>query len=151
MKSVNWRTAGVIGGAVFVVAITALPYHGLRVLADATAALPQTLEAKTNREGTVSVTVTPRNLSRDAATWEFEISFNSHIQAVDQDITKAVVLIDAAGKAHAPISWKGDPPGGHHRKGLLRFRSVPGNPATVELQMRGIGGVDVRTFRWKLE
>lgn len=126
------------------------PFSSGNAQAATSAAGPAALAAQTREEGNVSVTVIPRNLSADAASWDFEITFTSHVQAVDQDLTKTVVLIDAVGKPHAPIGWDGDPPG-HHRKGLLRFKPLAGKPTAVELRMQGIGGVAVRTFRWRLE
>jgi hypothetical protein len=127
------------------------PFSPNNAVAAMPAARPAALAAQTSREGNVSVTVIPRNFSPEAASWDFEISFESHTQAVDQDLTKAAVLIDAAGKSHAPIGWEGDPPGGHHRKGLLRFKPLAGKPTSVELRIQGIGGVEVRAFRWRLE
>jgi hypothetical protein len=48
-------------------------------------------------------------------------------------------------------SWSGDPPGGHHRKGVLQFPAPTNNPATYEVHVKGVGGVDVRIFRWDLK
>ena len=108
------------------------------------------LTAQVSREGNVNVTVTPRNLAPGASSWDFEVVLETHTQPLDQDLTKAAVLIDAQGKSHAPRGWDGDPPGGHHRRGVLRFQSLAGNPAAVELRLSGVGGTDVRTFRWQL-
>jgi hypothetical protein len=47
--------------------------------------------------------------------------------------------------------WTGDPPGGHHRKGVLQFAPPAEPPAAVELQLSGIGGVATRSFRWQLK
>jgi len=107
--------------------------------------------AQTNREGGVTVKVTPRNLAPDAASWDFEITLETHTQALNQDLTRSAVLIDAAGKSHPAVGWEGDPPGGHHRRGVLRFKPLPGKQAAVELRVTGIGGVEVRKFRWQLE
>ena len=107
------------------------------------------LTAQISREGGVNVTVTPRNLAPNATSWDFEVVLETHTQPLDQDLTKVAVLVDAQGKAHAPLGWKGDPPGSHHRRGVLQFRPLAGNPAMVELRLHGIGGVD-RTFRWQI-
>ena len=66
------------------------------------------------------------------------------------DLARAAQLVDARGKPQGPLAWEGDPPGGHHRRGVLRFRPPAGNPATVELRILDVGGVAVRTFRWSL-
>ncbi len=107
------------------------------------------LKAQTSREGGVTVTVTPRNVADGASSWDFEVVLETHTHPLDQDLTKTVVLIDAQGKLHGPFAWDGTPPGGHHRRGVLRFQPLAGNPAAVELRIQGVGGVD-RTFRWQI-
>jgi len=109
------------------------------------------LAAQTSREGGVTVTVTPKNLAPGAPSWDFEVTLETHTQPLSQDLTRAVLLIGAQGPPQSPLAWEGDPPGGHHRHGLLRFRPPAGHPAIVELRILGIGGVDVRTFRWRLD
>jgi len=108
------------------------------------------LTARTSREGNVNVTVTPRNLASGASSWDFEVVLETHTQPLDQDLAKVAALIDAQGQSHAPLAWEGDPPGGHHRRGMLRFRPLAGDPAEVELRISGVGGTGVRTFRWQL-
>jgi len=108
------------------------------------------LTARTSREGNVNVTVTPRSLVPGAPSWDFEVVLETHTQPLDQDLAKVATLIDAQGKSHAPLAWEGDPPGGHHRRGMLRFQPLAGNPAAVELRISGVGGTGVRTFRWQL-
>jgi hypothetical protein len=65
-----------------------------------------------------------------------------------EDLTKAAVLVDGAGRRYTPVAWQGDPPGGHHRKGILRFPAPPEPAKSFELQMQGIGGVSQRVFQW---
>ena len=108
------------------------------------------LTPQTSRDGNVNVTVTPRSLAPGASSWDFEVVLETHTQPLDQDLTKVVALIDAQGRPHAPLAWEGSPPGGHHRRGLLRFQPLAGNPATVQLRLQGIGGVD-RAFSWQLK
>lgn len=109
------------------------------------------LAAQTSREGGVVVKVVPRISMPGTTSWDFEITLETHTQALNQDLTRSAVLIDAAGNSHAPISWEGDPPGGHHRRGLLRFQPLPGKQTAIELRITAIGGVEVRAFRWRLE
>lgn len=106
---------------------------------------------QTSREGAVTVKIVPRSLAPDAQSWDFEITLDTHAEPLTQDLVSAAALIDATGSVHAPIGWEGDPPGAHHRQGLLRFQPLAGSPAVVELHMRGIGGVPDRVFRWKLQ
>jgi hypothetical protein len=49
---------------------------------------------------------------------------------------KAAVLVDDRGVEHRPAGWKGDPPGGHHRKGTLEFAPVAPRPGAVELRVQ---------------
>lgn len=107
-------------------------------------------EEQTSREGGVTVKVAPRSLAPTAQSWDFEVTLDTHTQPLSQDLIDATTLIDADGNVHAPLGWEGDPPGGHHRHGLLRFKPPVGNQAAVELRMQGIGGVPVRVFRWQL-
>lgn len=106
-------------------------------------------EERVSREGAVTVNVVPRNLASDAQSWDFEVTLDTHTQPLVQDLISATVLIDSKGNAYTPVSWDGDPPGGHHRNGLLRFRPLPGNQAIVELLMKDVGDVPVRVFRWE--
>ena len=108
------------------------------------------LETQTNREGSVTVKVTPRDLSPQAESWDFEIVFDTHTTALDQDMRRMAVLSDGSETAQPPLAWDGDPPGGHHRKGVLRFQPLPGSPKWLELRINGIGSVSQRVFRWRL-
>jgi hypothetical protein len=96
----------------------------------------------------VTVKVTPRTLSGGA--WEFEIAFDTHTQALNDDLVKTASLL-ADGKPLAPASWQGDPPGGHHRKGVVSFKPVSPMPQAIELQIRREGEAAPRTFRWELK
>lgn len=109
------------------------------------------LATQTSREGGVTVKVMPKNLKPGASSWDFEITLETHTQPLNQDLTRMALLVDAQGKSQGPLAWEGDPPGGHHRHGLLRFRPLTGKPAAVELRILGVGGVEVRMFRWQLE
>jgi len=140
------RTRRRIIGLLFLMIATA---GGITFAAAANAA-SSGLTAQTSREGNVNVTVTPRSLAPGASSWDFEVVLETHTQPLDQDLTKVAALIDAQGKPHAPLAWEGSPPGGHHRRGLLRFQPLAGNPATVQLRLQGIGGVD-RAFNWQLK
>ncbi len=139
MKRTSWRYLGVV------FLMMAVSWWGNAFAA------PPGLTEQTSREGGVTVKVTPRNLGPGASSWVFEVVLETHTQPLDQDLTKAAALVDAQGKAHAPLAWEGSPPGGHHRSGLLRFQPLPGNPAAVELRIQGIGGVAARVFRWQLK
>jgi hypothetical protein len=112
----------------------------------AAAAAPQT-----SNEGGVVVRVTPGRFAPDAATWDFEVVFETHTVQLTGDPAQFTVLLDPQGQAHAPLRWDGDPPGSHHRKGVLRFKPLRPAPASVTLKMRGVGGVPERTFTWSVD
>jgi hypothetical protein len=98
--------------------------------------------------GGVTVRATPGPLSGDA--WEFQITFDTHSQDLRDDVAKSASLV-ADGATSAPLEWRGDPPGGHHRKGVLRFKAPAARPAAVELRLSRPGEAEPRVFRWKLE
>lgn len=142
MKRIGWRLVGVL-----IVTMTMSWGNAFAATPDAVAS---GRTAQISREGNATVTVTPRSVAAGARSWDFEVVLENHTQALDQDLTKVAALIDAQGQAHPPLAWEGDPPGGHHRRGLLRFRPLAGDPAAVALRLQGIGGVD-RVFRWQLK
>ena len=108
------------------------------------------LGTRTSMENGVSISVTPLEVGAGAKSWNFEVTMNTHTTPLEQDLTKLSLLVDAAGARHAPTAWKGDPPGGHHRKGVLEFAPLAGSPQFVELQIRDVGSTEARTFRWQL-
>jgi hypothetical protein len=134
--------------------MSALSSAGLALMALLVLASPNGAAAdtkpQTNREGGVTVKATPLSISRQAARWDFELEISTHAVPLEQDMVRAAVVIDGAGNAQPPLAWDGDGPGGHHRKGVLRFLPPEDRPEFVELRIRGIGGVDERVFRWRL-
>lgn len=111
-------------------------------------ALGAVAASQTSNLGGVVVRVTPGRLAPGVATWDFEVVFETHTAQLTGDPAQFTVLIDPQGQAHVPLRWDGDPPGGHHRKGVLRFKPLRPAPATVTLEMRGIGGVPEHAFAW---
>jgi hypothetical protein len=108
------------------------------------------IEEQTSREGAVTVKVAPRGLAPGAQSWDFAVTLETHTQPLTQDMVSAATLLDAAGNVHVPLGWEGYPPGGHHRKGVLRFQP-PVNPSgLIELHISGVGGVSERVFRWRI-
>ncbi len=119
-------------------------------LALSTAALAApALSPQTSSASAVMITVTPRPL--DAGAWEFDVALNTHSHALDDDLLKSAVLVTADGKQLAPTSWRGDGPGGHHRRGVLRFDSVAPSTAEVELRIARPGEAVPRSFHWTLK
>jgi hypothetical protein len=106
------------------------------------------LAPQTSTQSSVTVKVTPRNLQADA--WEFDVVFDTHSQELKDDLLKNAVLVAADGALVAPTAWQGDPPSGHHRKGVLRFDGLKPAPQNVELRINRAGEPKPRSFRWKL-
>lgn len=103
---------------------------------------------QTSNERGIKVTVAPRALA--AATWDFEVTLESHTRSLNDDLAKSAVLI-ADGTRYLPSGWEGAAPGGHHRKGVLRFKAVAPQPPLIELQIRLAGDASPRSFRWTLK
>jgi hypothetical protein len=111
------------------------------------AAPPAAYETKTDKQGAVTVAVKPIEIAEGAASWTFEVVLDTHSVELDDDLAAQSVLIDGQGNEYRPISWEGDPPGGHHRKGVLKFTTLS-QADMIQLKIRGIGGVVERIFRW---
>ena len=109
------------------------------------------LAARTSDEAGIKVIVTPKALGLGAKVWEFEVVLDTHTKPLNDDLAQITVLMDEAGRRYVPVAWQGDPPGGHHRKGILQFSAPAEMPKSVELQIKGVGGVATRTFRWEVQ
>ncbi len=109
-----------------------------------------TLEAQKNDEGAVSVSVTPQDVSKSAGAWRFAVQFNTHVTPISQDMVAVASLTDEKGAEEQPSAWEGDPPGGHHRHGVIVFQPINPTPSTLTLHIREVGGVADRTFTWNL-
>lgn len=101
---------------------------------------------QTSNERGIKVTVAPQAVA--AATWDFEVALESHTQSLNDDLARSSILV-ADGKQYLPLSWEGAPPGGHHRKGLLRFKMIVPQPGSIELQLRFAGDAAPRSFKWQ--
>jgi len=106
-------------------------------------------EARSNDTAGVSIVIKPKPIEPSTTVWEFDVTMNTHVKPLTEDLTAVSVLIENKGQRIKPIAWQGDKPGGHHRRGVLQFPAPAGTPATFELQMTSVGGVDLRTFRWE--
>jgi len=107
--------------------------------------------ARSSNAAGVRVVVTPKNLGPGVTVWEFEVVMDTHSNPLNENLIQVAALVDEAGRRYTPVAWQGDPPGGHHRKGVLQFLAPAGMPKSIELRMNGVGGADTRTFRWELK
>lgn len=109
------------------------------------------LETRSSDVSGVKVVVTPRAVEAGAKVWEFDVVLDTHSRALSEDIARASMIVDDAGRRFPALAWEGDAPGGHHRKGVLRF-TAPAPPVQfIELKMEAVGGAEARTFRWDLK
>jgi hypothetical protein len=108
------------------------------------------LAAVSNDVGGVRVVVAPKAVAAKAD-WEFAVTMDTHTKPLDDDLTKTAVLVVDGGKKYTPLAWQGDPPGGHHRKGVLRFPAPTEQIKSFELQIQGSGGEVKRVFQWTIK
>lgn len=133
MSNVIFRTFALLAVFLFQIGVTAA----------------QSLPSQTSSQSGVTIKVTPKNLT--GSVWEFDVVFDTHTQELKDDLLKSAVLVDASGAQTSPIGWKGDPPAGHHRKGILRFNPVTPPSAAIELRIVRSGESAPRSFRWTLK
>jgi hypothetical protein len=118
----------------------------LTMAASVPSATAASLESRKSNAAGVQVVVTPKPFDKAASSWDFDVVMDTHSKPLNDDLVRASELI-ADGRTYAPLGWQGDKPGGHHRKGVLRFPRPAEPPKVVEVQITGIGGAGVRTFR----
>lgn len=106
--------------------------------------------SQVSNEREIKVTATLHKVQNEAKTWDFEVVLETHTKTLNDDLSKSSVLI-ADGKQYLPLSWEGAPPGGHHRKGMLRFKAIAPQPQSVELQIRLADDIPPRSFKWLLK
>jgi|SRR5665647_3685304 len=116
----------------------------------AASAQTKSLPMRESDEGQVRASVTPQNLTKTADSWRFEVRFNTHVTPITQDMVAVASLTGGKGAGEQPTVWEGDPPGGHHRRGVLVFKPIDPMPATITLHIREVGGVADRAFTWNL-
>ena len=109
------------------------------------------LAPQRNQSGDVTVTVKPMDVSTGTATWSFQVTLKTHSQELNDDLASAAYIVDDAGKRTPATGWEGNAPGGHERKGILRFKALTPPPGTLELHIQRPGETAPRTFRWKLK
>jgi hypothetical protein len=107
------------------------------------------LETKVDIQGTVTIQITPIELSSKALEWKFDVGLNTHVLELDQDMTKVSILVDEKGREYKPERWEGAVSGGHHREGVLVFKPITPTPKSVELKIVNIDA-PVRSFVWDI-
>src|SRR3989338_3801109 len=111
--------------------------------------IAQNLESKTDEQASITVTITPVDISPESKEWKFDVGMSTHSVELDQDMIKVTVLVDDSGKEYKPLVWEG-PTGGHHREGVLIFNKVTPTQKSITLKISSIGDVN-RSFNWQLK
>ena len=110
------------------------------------------LASQSSEDGGVTIAVKPVDISAKAATWSFQVSLSTHSQDLNDDLVRTAFIVDRVGNRNAlPTGWKGDAPGGHHRKGVLSFKALAPLPAAIELRIQRAGEKAPRMYRWDLD
>jgi len=93
----------------------------------------------------VTIEVSPRKVNVHGAT--IAISLDTHERELDTKLAQQSSLT-VDGTAWPVIVYEGDPPGGHHREGTLRFRGAGRVSGSMRLVIKGLGRrVE---FSWRL-
>ena len=108
------------------------------------------LAAVSNDAGGVRIVVTPKVFAAKSP-WEFDVVMDTHTNPLDGDLTKTAVLVVDSGQKYTPLAWQGDKPGGHHRKGVLRFPAPNEQVKSFELQIQNAGADTKRVFKWTIK
>lgn len=93
------------------------------------------LAPRTVNAGSVEVTITPVRVDDSGAA--FQIKFDTHSGDLGLDVPAASRLV-VDGKEWGGANWVGDPPGGHHRQGELRFKAGGRAQGEVRLTLSGL-------------
>lgn len=145
------RKKFLIGFAIATIAAYSYTHnYGVAKLISVSSATEVGYAPQVSNEREIKVTAALQAIPNAAKTWDFEVTLESHTQALSDDLAKSAVLI-AGGKQYTPLDWEGAPPGGHHRKGRLHFKAIAPQPASVELQIRLSGDSSSRSFKWLLK
>lgn len=108
----------------------------------------QPLKTQTSNKDGVTVKATPVKL--EGAVWEFQLVFDTHSQELSDDMMTVATLVGPNGTQVKPTAWNGDPPNGHHRKGVLRFNALTPPPDVIELRIARPKESASRDFKWPM-
>jgi hypothetical protein len=109
---------------------------------------------RTNDEGPVEMAVLYLNPLRQEAGQElsFEVRMNTHSVGLDAYKMENISFLRIdGGTEQKALGWFKPGGGGHHRSGVLKFAGpIPSGAQSLQVIIRGIGGVQERVFEWKL-
>ena len=105
-----------------------------------------------NKEGPVTITATYQNpLQEGLSEITFNLQLDTHSVNLDQyQLNKLSFIKVNNGELQPALSWQ--PKGAsHHYKGTLEFAGpAPDGMKSLQLIVRGVGGVEERIFDWQL-
>ena len=107
------------------------------------------LKTQTDNQKMVKVKVTPQKIRFDEPV-QFKITFDTHSVDLSFDPAAISTLKLDNNLVIRPEEWDGAGPGGHHRSGILIFKSIPKETKLLKLTLRNVAGVPERTFVWNL-
>lgn len=113
-------------------------------------ASPEALTTQSTSDQGVTVRVTPKSVGSPDSRWEFVVTLDTHSADLSDELTLSATLVTDDGRTFRPVSWRGAPPGGHHREGVLAFDVPAPRPGVIELRIARPGEAAPRIFRWQL-
>ncbi len=140
-------------GKIFTVAIAVMIIPFTFVTAEThgmtgTATSDYAFETLTDNTGGLTVTVTPQMIDNGEAV--FSVALDTHQGDLGFHVEDVAVLIDDRGNEYTASSWKGSPPGGHHRNGELFFTGISQDATKLTLVVKDLYGMPERVFEWDL-
>lgn len=107
-------------------------------------------ESKSSNLKNVRVEIMPAQLIPGQPA-QFKVQMTTHSVELNYDMVKLSTLKDDTGREYQALKWDGDPPVGHHRKGVLEFPAIAKDTKSITLYIKNIAGVPERLFKWTLE
>lgn len=101
------------------------------------------LASRTISAGSVEITIEPLRLDTSGAS--FQVKLDTHSGDLNMDVARAAHL-EVGGTDWGSASWVGDPPGGHHREGELRFASAGSARGEIRLTISDLPGPVLATW-----
>ena len=108
-----------------------------------------------DQQGTVTVEVTPLNLSNPSDKLEFDVALNTHSVDLSMDLATLATLTTDTGVSVQAASWDA-PRGGHHVEGKLAFpatkdgKSILAGATKLTLTIVNLDA-PLRVFEWQLK
>jgi len=91
----------------------------------------------TKEAGDVTVSVLPIG---SGSQFNFQMELDTHFIELSYKLEDQSYLVSDVGEVIKPLRWEGDPPVGHHRKGVLIFPAFNSTPKGVTLYIEGVEG-----------